>query len=62
LRCWNGLSTLARGDRDATCDYRGGGDAETCARDEIAASDHRSSAFTAVSGFCANWLGRLLSG
>jgi hypothetical protein len=51
LRRWNGLSALASGDRDATRHYRGGGYAETCACDEIAARDHRSSAFTTLSGF-----------
>jgi hypothetical protein len=50
LGCWNRLATLARGDRDATCHDRGGGDAQTCARDEIAPGHYGSSGFSSVSG------------
>jgi hypothetical protein len=51
LWCWNGLCTLASGDCDAARHDCGGGDAETCARDEVAAGHNGSSTLSTFSGF-----------
>jgi hypothetical protein len=53
------LNTWPGGDRDATSNDCGGGDAEPSSRDEIAARDNRSSVL--FSWFRADWLGRLLA-
>jgi hypothetical protein len=53
------LDALPRGDCNATGNDSGGGDTESCPRDEIAARDNRSGMF--FSWFCADRLGWLLA-
>jgi hypothetical protein len=57
----NGLSTLASGDCDASRHDCGGGDAKTRTRDEIAAGNYWTGAFTTFSWFWPNGLGWLLT-
>jgi hypothetical protein len=57
--CWHRLYTLAGGYRYATCNNRGGGDAEPSPSDEIASGDNRPSVL--FSWLRTDRLGRLLA-